>query len=139
MGSYTGSCSFKNTADISTKQTPKTATFHSKISDKKENNSTKLVTFDLILLMEKKHRFCPFFFKYNYQKCSLRASPQDFYGNNKKNLFLVQMTSLGRQKLQFFFHTFVLFVNDKNELFFFKYKTYTSFEPHLLYKQEMLP
>lgn len=37
-----------------------------------------------------------------------------------------------------FFHIFFLFVNNKNELFFYIYKTYTSFEPHLLYKQEML-
>lgn len=34
-------------------------------------------------------------------------------------------------------HSFFLFVNNKNELFYI-YKTYTSFESHLLYKQEML-
>lgn len=87
---------------LSTTLTPKIATFLSSIYDNKENNSIKLVTFDVILLMEKKkHRFCLFvFFKYNYQKCSLRGSPQDIDGTFK-NLCLVQMTSLGRQKMHF--------------------------------------
>lgn len=34
--------------------TPKTATFHSSIDGNKENNSVKLITFDLILLMKSK-------------------------------------------------------------------------------------